>query len=152
MAFIHLQSFFLLNAEQIDSHICPVSLYAFDFKLHTQGCILINSKSCSLSSEAFSWLLNACCHGDICYCWCCCCFKALTKAQFTWINSFSTALLKSRSGWFFSRLNGVVRVVGGVKRLLVLDNLFDSSYLQEYKVKQFHLIVDYVKILRNLIG
>ena len=29
---------------------------------------------------------------------------------------------------------------------------FDSPYLQEYKVKQFHLAFDYVKYFRNLAG
>ena len=54
------------------------------------------------------------------------------------------ASLKSCSGCLSSGLTGVI----GVKILLV----FDSPYIQECKLKQFHLTLVYVENLRNLVG
>ena len=36
--------------------------------------------------------------------------------------------------------------------LLLFDLMFDSLYMQEYEVKLFYLIFDYVENLRNLVS
>ena len=96
----------------------PVSLYAFDFKFYVQGYFLIKSIVAPFSTEVVSWMPSACSCGNICCCCFWCSFKALTKAKFYWINLFSTALLKSCSGWSSSRLTGLE---GGLKMLWVFD-------------------------------
>ena len=69
----------------------------FDFKFHVQGYVLINSLSCSFSTEVISWMLNVYRRGSICSCYSCCGFKALKNAKFSWKNLFSTASLKTCS-------------------------------------------------------
>ena len=64
MAFIHLNHIFCGMSRRffLILFFCPVSLYAFDFKFHIQGYILIKSVSCCYSTEVISLMLNASCH------------------------------------------------------------------------------------------